>query len=367
MVLVRRQPAVFNQWSNARDSWLEMAVRRSADAVDCRFAMTLPLLEMSALTIGYRGARPIATDLTASLAQGELVCLLGPNGAGKSTLMRTLAGMQPALHGDVLVAGEPLALLTPRELARRISVVLTDRVQTWILSAYDLVALGRHPYTDWAGRLTETDHERVRWALATVGAEDLSARPVSELSDGERQKVMVARALAQEPRIMLLDEITAFLDLPRRVDIMTTLRTLAHESGRALLLSTHDLDLALRTADRIWLLARGGAFHVGTPEHLVLSGAFEDAFRSEGIDFDRGSGSFRVHRHAVGRATIVGEGLHAAWMARAVERIGYDVVAPGVQADVIVELTEGTWRCRMGRERWSSGTIDEVLERLQHP
>ncbi len=323
---------------------------------------------MRELTIGYGSARPpVAERLTAVLAPGELVCLLGPNGAGKSTLMRTLAGMQPSLGGEVLVAGDPLARLTPRELARRISVVLTDRVQTWILSAYELVALGRHPYTDWSGRLTAADHERVRWAITTVGAEDLADRLVSELSDGERQKVMVARALAQEPSIMLLDEITAFLDLPRRVDIMTTLRTLAHKSGRALLLSTHDLDLALRTADRIWLLARGGMFRVGTPEQLVLSGAFEDAFRSEGIDFDRASGSFRVHRQPIGRATIVGDGVEAAWMARAAERVGYEIVAAGAAADVIVELTDEVWLCRRAGDVSRCVSIDEVVSRIARP
>jgi iron complex transport system ATP-binding protein len=331
--------------------------------------MAIPLLEMLALTVGYRGASagPVAARLSAALAPGELVCLLGPNGAGKSTLMRTLAGMQPALRGEVLVLGDPLALLTPRELARRISVVLTDRVQTWILSAYDLVALGRHPYTDWSGRLSAEDHACVRRALATVQAEDLADRPVSELSDGERQKVMVARALAQEPRIMLLDEITAFLDLPRRVDIMSTLRTLAHESGRALLLSTHDLDLALRTADRIWLLAKGGAFHVGTPEQLVLNGAFEEAFRSEGIDFDRASGSFRVHGAHIGRATVIGDGLQPTWLARAFERLGYEIVAGGAAADLVVEFADGLWRCRAGADACTCATMDDVLQRFGRP
>jgi iron complex transport system ATP-binding protein len=254
--------------------------------------------------------------------------------------------------------------LTPRELAQRVSVVLTDRVQTWILTAYELVALGRHPYTDWTGRLTAEDHERVRWAIDTVGADELASRPVNELSDGERQKVMVARALAQDPRVMLLDEITAFLDLPRRVDIMTTLRSLAHQSGRALLLSTHDLDLALRTADRIWLLARVGGFQVGTPEQLVLSGAFEEAFRSEGIDFDRATGSFRVHRKSVGCATVIGAGVRAVWTARAVERVGYEMIAAGGSADLIVEVHDGGWRSRSRGEVRSHATLDELTTHI---
>lgn len=255
-----------------------------------RHEATTPLLRTENLAIGYpqdrrrsgtREPRTVLRGLDATLAPGELVCLLGPNGAGKSTLMRTLSGMQPPLAGRVFVAGEEIRELGPRRLARSLAVVLTDRVGGDALTAYALVELGRYPYTGWSGRLTEDDHEVVRRSIEAVGATDLAGRGLGELSDGERQKVMIARALAQEPAVLLLDEVTAFLDLPRRVEVMRILRRLAHEQGKAVLLSTHDLDLALRSADRLWLLPPGGPLHVCTADELIPSGLFERTFGSE--------------------------------------------------------------------------------------
>ena len=267
-------------------------------------------LQTHDLSIGYTGrpARILAAQLDLTLRAGELVCLIGPNGAGKSTLMRTLAGMQPPLHGSVALLGDDLADLPAREVARRLSVVLTERVNPGLLTAYTLVALGRHPYTDWSGRLTQQDDASVRAAIAAVGAQNLADRQVGELSDGERQKIMIARALAQEPAVLLLDEPTAFLDLPRRVEIMQLLRNLARDQQRAILLSTHDLDLALRTADRIWLLPGDGSLHTGAPEDLVLSGAFAAAFRAEGVAFDPQTGAFRGSEHTQARVSLSGRG-----------------------------------------------------------
>jgi iron complex transport system ATP-binding protein len=288
--------------------------------------MTEPILRTTTLTIGYQPRRQpatvIAEKLTLQLRAGELVCLLGPNGAGKSTLMRTLAGMQPPLAGQVWIDGTDIATLPAQRLARKLSVVLTERVDAGLLSAYALVALGRYPYTDWRGKLTTEDEAIVQQAMKSVGAVPLAARPVSELSDGERQKVMIARALAQEPKLMMLDEPTAFLDLPRRVEIMQILRDLAHNSQRAILLSTHDLDLALRSADVMWLLANG-RLHIGAPEDLVLSGAFAEAFASEGVTFDPLSGSFRIQNGQKGNIDVVGEGVQAVWTVRALKRAGY--------------------------------------------
>jgi iron complex transport system ATP-binding protein len=289
------------------------------------------VLQAETLSIGYRVPREpevmVADGLSFSLAAGELVCLLGPNGSGKSTLMRTIAGMQPPLSGSVLICGDDLTRLKPRQRAARLSVVLTDRPNLGLLNGYSLVALGRHPYTDWLGRLSRYDEAVIRWAVEAVGAIDLAERPVMTLSDGQRQKLMIARALAQESQIILLDEPTAFLDLPRRVEIMRLLRYLAVETGRAILLSTHDLDLALRTADSLWLLS-SGRLHAGTPEDLVLSGAFEEAFRSEGVTFDRASGAFSVERQTGGGVLVRGHGLPHQWTCRALKRSGYVLLDP---------------------------------------
>ena len=295
------------------------------------------VLRTEDLSIGYRRARRdpvvIASDLHFSLQPGELVCLLGPNGAGKSTLMRTLARLQPPLSGRIWLDNRLLDDLRPGQLARRLSIVLTDRVDVGAMSGYGLVSLGRHPYTGWTGTLDDQDQQIVQWALHAVRANDLSDRLTVEMSDGERQKVFIARALAQQPRVMLLDEPTAFLDLPRRVEVMDLLRQLASENSQAILLSTHDLDLALRNADRLWLLSADGELFDGAPEDLILNGAFERVFSAEGVTFDREKGSFHTRQEACGRLRLVGEGVAAFWTRRALERIGYAVEKEGLNGD----------------------------------
>lgn len=289
-----------------------------------------PILVTHDLSIGYtahrRSPRLIAENLALALYPGELVCLLGPNGAGKSTLMRTLAGMQLPLQGHVRLGDADPYRLPPRQLARHLGVVLTERVGVGSLSVRALVALGRYPYTDWTGRLTSADEAAIERALAAVGLAAFAPRPIHELSDGERQKVMIARALAQEPKLLLLDEPTAFLDLPRRVELMSLLRRLARESGRAVLLSTHDLDLALRGADQLWLFQAGGGIRVGTPEELVLDGAFQAAFHGEGVEFDPYAGTFKFRQTPMGQINLVGSNhLPALWTQRALEREGFIV------------------------------------------
>ena len=249
-----------------------------------------PLLATHDLAVGYRsGSRQklLHDHLSVSIAPGELICLVGPNGAGKSTLLRTLVGMQPPLAGSIELEGRPLGSLTSVERAQRIAVVLTTPVDIDYMTAREIVAMGRYPHTGISGRLDEQDQAVVSWALHAVGGEPLADSPLRALSDGERQKIMVARALAQEPVVLVLDEPTAYLDLSHRADMMRLLRTLAQTGvpGRAvgILLSTHELDLSLRTADRIWLMQAGAPLKTGSPEALRETGAFRAAF---GAAFD---------------------------------------------------------------------------------
>jgi iron complex transport system ATP-binding protein len=318
---------------------------------DNRLPASTPILQTHDLTIGYRHGRKqpriVAEALNVTLHQGELVCLLGPNGAGKSTLLRTMAGLHAPLHGRITLHGDDLTRLTPAQIARRLSIVLTERIDAGAMTAYGLVALGRHPYTNWAGQLSEQDEGVVRWALTAVGAADLAGRQINTLSDGERQKVMIARALAQEPALILLDEPTAYLDLPRRVEIMRILRQLARQEGRAILLSTHDLELALRMADQLWLMAADGSLQTGAPEDLVLSGAFGRTFPSDEVTFDLQTGSFRLLEQPIGRIDLAGNGAGAFWTMRALERAGF-AVQPGANgAPMQVEVLNGN-----GRYRW---------------
>lgn len=284
------------------------------------------VLRTHQLEIGYAATHTvIARSLDLEVTAGELVCLLGPNGVGKSTLMRTLAGMQPSLAGTVKLGPDTLEDLTPRKLAARLSIVLTERPDLGFMSGYALVALGRHPHTDWLGRLNRYDEAVIRWAIEAVDAANIAHLPVMQLSDGQRQKLMIARALAQETDLILLDEPTAYLDLPRRAEIMQLLRSLALHTGRAIILSTHDLDLALHTADTLWLMS-AGRINVGTPEDLVLDGTFERAFQSEGVAFDRSTGTFDLKRTPGRMVHLIGSGIPQTWTRRALSRAGYTLV-----------------------------------------
>ncbi len=310
---------------------------------------TLPatVLSATALAIGYQhgdSTRCIASGLDLALQAGEFVCLLGPNGTGKSTLIRSLSGMQAPLSGVIRIAGCEFHRIPPRQRARLVSVVLTETLPPGMMDAYTMVALGRHPYSGWFGSLGTADHARIEWALAAVGAGELARRQIAELSDGERQKISIARALAQEANVMLLDEPTAYLDLPRRVELMRILRDLAHSQGLALLLSTHDLDLALRFADRLWVLNHTGGLIQGYPEAIAMSGQFARVFESENLDWDPTTGSFRAHPAPCLRVKVTGDGVPALWTRRALERLGFGLTREAQHAVCCIRITSaGEW------------------------
>lgn len=202
------------------------------------------------LTVGYRGHR-VVEDISLSLPCGRLVCLLGPNGAGKSTLLRTLCGFQPPIEGTVTISGSDITTMSAAEVARLVSVVLTDHPLTPSLTAAEMVGMGRAPYTGFWGRLSDDDRRLVSEAMQTVGIAPLATRRMGRLSDGERQKVMIAKALAQHTPVIVLDEPTAFLDYPSKVAVMKTLARLAHDEGKTILMSTHDLELAAQLGDEL--------------------------------------------------------------------------------------------------------------------
>ncbi len=309
-----------------------------------------PVLTAEDLSIGYQPAKKnpfvVAENINLSLYRGELVCLIGPNGSGKSTLMRTLTGLLSPLHGEVALGGSPIGDLTPRELARKISIVTTERVNLGMFTGYSLVALGRYPYTGWRGKLSREDTEAVIRAIRNAGAENVAHRNVNELSDGERQKIMIARALCQESDIMILDEPTAFLDLPRRVEVMGLLYGLSREMGTSVLISTHELDLALRTADRVFLISPGGKIFAGAPEDCILSGAFEETFASETVHFDKRHGNFHIFRKQKEEVCLAGGGIFGYWTRKALEREGFVVSGAPERAAVL------TVECDEERTRW---------------
>ena len=231
------------------------------------------VLDAERLSVGYRRLRRtshvVAADLEFGVDEGEFVCLLGPNGAGKSTLLRTLAGLQPALEGTVRLRGAELRSLSREERARTLAIVLTERIVSGLMTARGVVQLGRHPHTGWSGRLAPADTAIVDAAMETVGASPWASRPIAELSDGERQRVMIARALAQEPRVLLLDEPTAFLDAPRRIELFGLLRTLARERGIGVVASTHDVEPVGLEPTRDGLKVRCSATELRARSHLT--------------------------------------------------------------------------------------------------
>ena len=251
--------------------------------------MKQPTIQIELLSTGYRNKKNVtvvAHDINATIQGGELTCLLGPNGAGKSTLLRTLSAFLPPVKGDISIMGRNLRDYTDKELAKTIGVVLTEKTDLRNMTVYDLIGLGRSPYTGFWGTLHEDDRRVVDEAIEMVGIGPLKDRMIQTLSDGERQKVMIAKALAQQTPVIFLDEPTAFLDFPSKVEIMQLLHLLSRTTGKTIFLSTHDLELALQIADTIWLMDRDKGVVIGTPDKLAKDGSLNSFFAQRDIKFD---------------------------------------------------------------------------------
>ena len=286
------------------------------------------ILDAPNLHIGYTGKYgdiSIAENLNLHIYEGEMVCLLGPNGSGKSTLIRTLAGMQKSLSGDIFIQQQRMSSGNLAELAKKMSVVLTEKIDVASITVFELVALGRFPYTNWYGKLTPSDKKAVADSLFQVGLQDYANRYFYTLSDGEKQRAMIAKALAQDTPFIMLDEPTAHLDLPNRIEIMKLLKELARTTFKSILLSTHELDLALQVADRIWLMQSHKPLLCGTPEDLVLNGSFEQAFKKQSFDFDISNGLFKIVYEYTKAVSIEGDSVRMFWTKRALSRHGFNI------------------------------------------
>lgn len=215
------------------------------------------VISLSQLSVGYSLSHPVISDINLELRSGQLACLIGENGIGKSTLLKTLTGFLPKLKGSLLLGNRDIDSFSQRELARQVSIVLTQKPDVQNLTIEEIIGLGRSPYTGFFGRLRAEDRKVVDDAIATMGIEKLRGRMIQTLSDGERQKVMIAKALAQETSIILLDEPTAFLDFPSKAETFQSLQRMAHERDKLILLSTHDLELAVCFADSLLEVKKG--------------------------------------------------------------------------------------------------------------
>ncbi|MFZ5999203.1 MAG: ABC transporter ATP-binding protein [Bacteroidota bacterium] len=289
-----------------------------------------PVLSAKNLSIGYRGTHGdhvLMKGLNLELRPGELVCFMGPNGVGKSTLLRTLSGLQKHLAGELSRIDE-----------RNIAVVLTERVTASFMTAAELISYGRYPYLSWSAVLTPEDERIISESMELVHVQHLANKKLYELSDGQMQMVMIARALAQQTPVMLLDEPTAHLDLNNRLEVMKVLRKLTRTTGKAILVATHELDLALQTADTIWLATPEQTVVHGIPEDLVLNGAFDEVFQFKGFDLKTGKVQHEVYREK--KVNLTGEGHWYLWTKNALERNGYEVDGGGSE---LVKVEGGRW------------------------
>ena len=283
------------------------------------------------LCIGYRTGKQekiVHQHLDFELRAGELTCLLGANGAGKSTLLRTLSASQPALGGELRILDKSVKEYTEKERSRTIGVVLTDKTFAGGLTVYELVALGRQPHTGFFGRLTKEDRRIVEEAMENVGIAHKARSYTAELSDGERQKVMIAKALVQECPLILLDEPTAFLDVVSRIEIMNLLHQLATKQNKAILLSTHDIEQALVLADKLWLLTKGQGLQCGVTEDLILSHQMDSLFPHKDIRFDYEHGVYYPLANGKQEICVSSENktlLH--WLTNALNRHGFQCIA----------------------------------------
>lgn len=278
------------------------------------------------LAIGYNDSKRrkvVLSNVNLSLHSGQVTCLLGLNGAGKSTLIRTLCGFQPPLKGEVLLRGKPLSSYSQSAFAREVGVVLTEKTNAGGITVYELVSLGRHPYTGFFGSLKENDHKVIEEALKAAGIWHKHTSHVSELSDGERQKVMIAKVLAQQCPIIVLDEPTAFLDVTARIETMVLLRKLAREQGKAIVLSTHDIDSAIQMADNLWLLSKGKQVRYGAPEDLIMDGTIGEFFSKENVVFDQATGKLSATVNQVRPIGVSGDFNTAYWVGNALVRNGF--------------------------------------------
>ncbi len=326
-----------------------------------------PFLRTKNLAIGYGTNQAILESLDLSLYKGELVCLLGENGIGKSTLLKTLSKTIPLLLGDVFIEEKSISQIIQNELAKKISLVLTGSLHAGMMDVMELVALGRHPHTGWGGKLTKHDLEIVNSAMSLTDIQYLSNKKVTELSDGQLQKVMIARAVAQDSDLMILDEPTAFLDINNRVEIMYMLKKLAEKTNKAILISTHDLDLAFQVSDKLWLSTKSG-ITTGCPEDLILNGDVERTFSENNFQFDTATGKFKKTKRHTKTITLTGEGAALFWTKNALERIGFSINSENEHLKL--KVTNNTdnvqWLLEKNEEVHDFNSVDKLLEYLKY-
>lgn len=299
-------------------------------------------IELVDLSIGYKHGKKqteIKHSLNLSAIPGELVALIGSNGIGKSTLLRSLCGFQEVLSGKICFNKKPFHTYKTRELAQLLSFVSTEVVRVQNLRVRDLLALGRFPYTNFMGTLSAEDLQMVDKAVELVGLQGYEDRMINELSDGERQRAMIARSLVQDTPVIVLDEPTAFLDIRNKYEIIHLLHNFARNENKTIVFSTHDLNIATSEVDKIWLMLENEVLE-GAPEDLILQGHYNKVFTSKNILFDEFSGDFRLKKTFRGSFSVDGPELAKRWTIHALARAGFIYVNKVENAEIQVLVNE---------------------------
>ncbi len=300
-------------------------------------------IKIDKLAIGYASGKEqvvLHQDLSYSASKGEMVALIGSNGIGKSTLLRSLIGFQDYFSGDVIINGKSIQSFSARERARMISFVSTDVIQVNNMSVFDLVAYGRFPHTNQFGKLMQDDHKKVLESMANVGLQGFENKPLTQISDGERQRAMIARALAQDTPIIILDEPTAFLDISNKYEIFHLLQVVAREQNKTIVLSTHDLNIALREVDKLWILLKDSTYE-GSPEDAVLDGQMDRLFTNQNIGFDAEEGEYFFRKKFREKVKVIGNGIALTWTLKALNRMGFRIVTDA-NPDFTIHVLDGT-------------------------
>lgn len=327
------------------------------------------IISAEELDIGYDGkkCKTVYKDINVDAQKGELIAIVGQNGVGKSTLLRSLARLQKSIKGSVYIRDRKIDALKRLELAKVLSYVSTEILHVRNLRVIDLVGLGRFPHTNWLGRLRDPDLEIVHEAIRLVGLQELVYENMDEISDGERQRAMIARTLAQDTEIIILDEPTAFLDLPNKYEIIHILGELSGKKGKTVIFSTHDMNIAVQEADKIWLMLPERII-CGSPEDLILANAFDNIFENSRLDFDSETGDFKMKRNVQGKVRLTGAGKEFFWTRRAIERLGLELTTDhlcNIKIDVSGKPGEYMWRYQKNHEKLEFRSIYDLTLRLK--
>ena len=326
------------------------------------------ILTFNSLKIGYTSGKHenvLLPPLKANARRGDLIALIGRNGIGKSTLLKTLAGLQPNLGGEIKYNGKNIRDYSRIELAQKVGYISTEIVKVSNMSVYDLVSLGRFPHTNWIGKIDKKNHEIIMDSIEKTGLKPLINRFVSEISDGERQRAMIARIFAQDTGIMVMDEPTAFLDIGSKYEILHLMHNLSQQNDKTIIFSTHDLNMAMSQSDKIWLLLDNELIE-GAPEDLMMKGAFDHIFDSSHVQFNSDHGTFSFLQEGRGDIYVVGQGKLRHWTEKAVIRAGFSLSGMETNPQILIPSDKNNkWQFLTTNLTIEFGTIYELINYLR--